>query len=107
MADATLREEIEKIDAKFVSLFNKQDAVGIAELYSVDSKIMPNGMDVQKGRNGVAKVYQNMFDAGGATIKVTIDESDDSVLFDGKYVVLWKKVEGQWYIYNDIINFNK
>ena len=56
----------------------------------------------------MAKVYQNMFDAGGATIKVTIDEvgpldanigmayefchfliykSDGSELFDGKYVL--------------------
>ena len=56
---------------------------------------------------GVVKVYQYMFDAGAATVKVTIDEvgpldanigmayefchflmykSDGSLLFDGKYV---------------------
>ena len=33
--------------------FNTKDPIAIAKLYTVDSKIMPPGIDVQFGREGI------------------------------------------------------
>ena len=123
----SLRSEIEKANAQFMTIFKQQDATALSELYSSDCKVLPTGCDVVEGKAGVAKVFQGVMSAGAVTVELKTDEvepldaniglayershytfykSDGSVFNHGKYVVIWKKVDGKWLLYTDIFNSN-
>ena len=130
----TLQEEIEAGNAKFMAAFDKGDMSALSLLYTEDCKVMPTGAGVLEGRGAVPNVFQHVRDAGAAKVVLRTDEvgpmggenlaypqkgrsevayergsytfyKGDGAVFDhGKYVVIWKCIDGQWYLYTDIFN---
>lgn len=125
-----LKTEIEAANLKFMSYYNNGNMESLSSLYTPDCKIMPTGEDVMEGRDAVQAVFQSVITAGGTNVTLTVDEvgplggpgmelemafershyefkTAQGAVFDhGKYVVIWKKVEGKWMLYTDIFNTN-
>jgi len=120
-ADST-RDAIEAVNAQFVAAFGQGDSKGVASLYTVNAQLMPEGSDAIKGRAGIQKFMQVAIDSGVASISLTTLEKFGSgstatevgvyemhdkagkAVDHGKYVVLWRQVNGTWQLHRDIFN---
>ncbi len=116
------RSAIEAGNKKFGAGVAKGDAAEVAGLYNEDAQALPPGGDAVKGRAAILKMWQGVFDAGIAGAVLTTLEvevmgdtaaevgtfllttKDGRTADRGKYIVLWKKVSGQWYLHRDIWN---
>lgn len=115
---------LQHIDA-FSEAYMNSDYDAIANAYTEDGKIMPAGPKIIEGRaaikerwilpEGVSVPYHKImpeeitiigdtaYDIGyyeGRTRRASGEESG----WQGKYVIIWKKVDGDWKIYVDIWN---
>lgn len=101
------------------------DGEAIGRMYTEDASIFPNNLDIITGRDDVQAYWDQ---PGGINIpyhkitpveiKVWEDEAYDYGYYEGtsltedneevswkeKYVIVWKKVDGDWLIYLDIWN---
>jgi len=121
-------EDIEQIKNKIQSFSQyvmNSDYDKIAFAYTEDGKIMPSGPRIIEGHEDIKKRWtlpeglttsyhkilpeeimvlgDHAYDYGyyeGSTTKADGSKSD----WKGKYVIVWKKVEGDWKIYLDIWN---
>lgn len=116
------RDAIAAANEEFMANFNRGDAAGVAALYSEDVWILPTNSDIVKGRSGVQAVWQSVLDMGITTAQLEIVELEDhgdtaieiskytlggeggQVLDQGKYIVIWKRQEGQWKLHREIFN---
>ena len=48
-----LKAEIDAVTQRFIDAINKHDVTAISQVYASDCKLMPPGMDVQYGREGI------------------------------------------------------
>ena len=93
-------------------------------MYAEEGKIMPPNSEILTGREAIQAFWQAALDMGIAKAALKIVEvekhgdtaieiglyelsaANDQVLDKGKYVVIWKKVEGEWKMHRDIWNSN-
>jgi uncharacterized protein (TIGR02246 family) len=118
---ATARTEIEAANSEFSNLLAAGDSVGLANLYTEDAKFMMNGAPAVVGRQNIQSVLSTIMQSGITrvdlrTVEVWGDEDmvveeGELTLFageesadEGKYMVLWKKVDGNWKLFRDIFN---
>jgi uncharacterized protein (TIGR02246 family) len=120
-ADST-RDAIEAVNAQFVGAFGHGDSKGVAALYTSNAQLMPEGSDAIKGRAAIQKFMQGVIDSGVASVSLTTLEKFGSgstatevgvyemhdkagkAVDHGKYLVLWRKVNGAWQLHRDIFN---
>ena len=113
---------INAANEKFMSAFNQGDAVGMAALYTEDGQILPPNGDFVSGREAIHKFWKSLMDMGIKKAKLEIVEveghgdtaievskytlygADNQALDNGKYIVIWKKVDEQWKLHRDIFN---
>jgi uncharacterized protein (TIGR02246 family) len=103
-----------------------KDAAAIAQFYTEDGAVMPANMAIGKGRPAIQKIWADMmatpgFDLTFAPEQIIISSSGDMALDrgtyrltvspagtpqtdTGKYVVVWRKVGGEWKAAADIFN---
>ncbi len=117
-----------EIILKNVEAFSKTymagDAEKLSQFYSEDGKIFPNNTDIISGREAIKKRWTLPEGVSIKYHKVTPSEikiigdfaydygyyegSSSSAKgespFKGKYVIVWKKIKGDWKIYLDIWN---
>lgn len=103
--------------------WNAADAAAIASLYTDDAKVMPPGAEAVEGRAAIEEALASVLEAAGGSqmaIKpvelmvhgdVVIDvgsfvetAADGSHKDHGKYMAVWKQVDGSWKIVRDIWN---
>lgn len=124
MTSSDLRREIEDGDRAFEANFDRQDADGMARLYTQDGQLLPPGSDVVTGRDGIAAFWQGIFDMGVAsaqleTVEVedhgetaievgrfTLGDADEQTVDHGTFLVVWKRDDGGWKLHRDIWNSN-
>ena len=112
--------EIRSANDLFESKFAAGDAAGLADLYTEDGMLLPAGIDIIKGRKGIESFWQNIMDmnikqARLQTIEVehlnntaielgyyTLSGKGGLEMDKGKYVVIWKRDQGQWRLQKDI-----
>ena len=117
-----LKDEIVAANKAFMTIFERGDSISMANLYTDDGSLMPTNSDFVNGKEGIAAVWQSVFDAGlkQATLetleveglgntayevgKYTLLLDGGKVADSGKYIVIWKKKDGQWKLYRDIFN---
>ena len=124
-AFAEERATIEKLNDSWTAAFNKGDAAAVAALYTEDAYVLPPGSEIVKGRAAIEAFWrqaaQQMSDAklttvdvlplgrsaareiGTVTLKTKSQPPQEVV---GKYVVVWRKINGQWVLITDIWNTN-
>jgi uncharacterized protein (TIGR02246 family) len=120
-----VRNSIASANQNFMDAFSRADAAGLAALYTEDTKLLPPGSSMMTGREAVQSFWQGAMEMGIKEAKLdTIDvESDgslayeigrfaltvqpqggESALMTGKYVVVWKNLDGSWKLHVDIWN---
>ena len=117
-----IREAIADANKDFMVNFNRGDAAGMADLYTDDGQVLPPNSDFVIGKEAIQAFWQALMDMGIKEAKldiVEVEEQDDlavevskytlqgeegQVLDQGKYIVIWKRVDGQWKLHRDIFN---
>jgi len=112
---------IRDLAERWVGLVRSKDAAAIAQLYTEDGALMPPNSPLTKGRDAIQKSWAAMlnspgFDLSFAPEEVIVSASGDMALDrgtyrlgedTGKYVVVWRKIGGEWKAAADIFNSDK
>jgi uncharacterized protein (TIGR02246 family) len=117
-----IREEIRSANQNFEKNFANGDAPGVASLYTSDGVLLPTGTGIQKGTNAIRNFWQMVMDMGIKAVHLETLEveqagetaiemgqyelsgADGQRLDQGKYLIVWKRQEGQWKLDKDIWN---
>jgi uncharacterized protein (TIGR02246 family) len=120
------KASIEKLNDAFTAAFAKGDAAALAAMYAEDATLLPAGAEMVKGRPGIqafwSEAVKGLASAKLTTLEVlplgaeyaeeigtyalqTKAQPPQSIV--GKYVVIWRKVGGDWKLATDIWNANK
>lgn len=115
-------DQISEANNRFLVAFNSGDAELLAENYTEDGKLLPPNSDEVTGREAIMEFWQGAMDMGinkaelvtieargyGNTAieegRYTLYGEGDVEIDQGKYVVIWQKMEGQWKLQKDIWN---
>ena len=111
---------------RWLQLVKAKDAAGIAALYAEDGAVMPPNSPIGKGRTAIEQTWASMmrtpgFDLTFAPEQIVVSSSGDMALDrgtysltvapdgtsqtdTGKYVVVWRKIGGEWKAAADIFN---
>jgi ketosteroid isomerase-like protein len=118
------REAIEALNRKFEEAHLKGDAKAIAMQYTADAQALWENQGIVQGRDAIEKLWKDDIGNGGRTAKVQTLEveqhgkwayevgkflvtgPDGKMVYDGKYLIIWKKEHGRWWIYRDMGNTN-
>jgi uncharacterized protein (TIGR02246 family) len=117
-----MRAVIEAANDVFMATFNRGDAAGLAALYTEDGQLMPPNAGFMTDREAVQGFWQAVMDRGvkkAAIITGEVEGHGDTAievsrfqlfgegeqeLDQGKFIVIWKQVDGQWRLHRDIFN---
>lgn len=120
-----LRAAIENGNRKFMEALRYRDAAGVAACYTQRGRILPPGGEMMQGRANIQSFWQSVIDSGVSEaqlhtleleagseelvreigqFRLTIQQNGETVYSPGKYVVVWKREEGQWKMDVDIWN---
>ena len=118
----SIRDAIAANDENFAAAFNRGDAAGVAAFYTEDGQLLPPNSDLVQGRQAVQAFWQGVMDMGIKGIKIECGEVEDhgdtaieastyelqdgegQTLDAGKFIVIWKREDGQWELHRDIFN---
>jgi len=105
-----------------MTAFSQGDAAGLVTLYTENGQVLPPNSEFVTGKEAIQNFWQALIDMGIKEVKLDIVEvegHDDTaieisnftlkgeggqVLDKGKYIVIWKKENGQWNLHRDIFN---
>jgi uncharacterized protein (TIGR02246 family) len=114
--------EIRSMNDKFEAMIRANDAKEMANLYTEDGLLLPTGSAIIKGREAIANFWQGAMNMGIKQAKLdtlevelhgntaielgqyTLKAEGDQEIDKGKYIVVWKKKDGQWMLQKDIFN---
>jgi uncharacterized protein (TIGR02246 family) len=127
-ADAgAVTQAIEAANAKFADAMKRGDTVAIADNYTEDAVVMPQGTASWRGREAIRKGFGGMLSGAKVTefslktedVAIGGDMAVETGSYDetyvptggketkdkGKYIVVWKRQsDGSWKIVSDIFN---
>ena len=118
---ATAKSEIVAANRNFATYFNAGDSAAVANLYTEDAKFMMNGAPAIVGRDNIQSVLSGIMQSGITRVDLTTVDvwgtedlvteegqlslyAGDTKADQGKYMVLWKRVDGEWKLFRDIFN---
>jgi uncharacterized protein (TIGR02246 family) len=124
-AQQSTRTAIEASYKQFAEVFNKGDAAALANMYTMDARVLPPNDEMVEGRSNIQKFWQGAMSAGMQMLSLeTVDvETHGNVVVEigrytatmpgaggatttdkGKYVVVWKLEGESWKLTVDIFN---
>ncbi len=123
-----VKTDIEAANQKFGAAYDVGDAAAIARLYTEHATVFPPGSDMVSGREGIQKVWAGAMQSGlkftglqtvsveqygnaareiGRFTAEAPNPQKQMTKLEGKYVVVWKRVNGTWMLDSDIWNLNQ
>lgn len=117
-----MRKIVDEENAVFAKAFISGDSTTMIDHYTVDGKLFPPNSTTVTGRVAIAKLIKQYLTYG---IKEFNDETtslygdDDNIIEEGnlfmgdgkgntidkgKYICIWKKVDGKWKVYSNMWN---
>ena len=110
----------------WLQLIKAKDDAGIADLYTEDGAVMPPNAPIGKGRAAIQQTWASLMATPGFGLniipeQIIVSSSNDMALDrgtyelavapdgvtqtdTGKYVVVWRKIGGEWKAAADIFN---
>jgi uncharacterized protein (TIGR02246 family) len=115
------REAIEAANRGFIAAFLRGDAAALASFYTESAQVIAPGSPVAAGRPAIAAFWQGVIQSGvkDVALQTHAVESDgdlaaetgtvrqiaaDGSASSGRYVVVWRRVGGEWKLHRDIWN---
>jgi uncharacterized protein (TIGR02246 family) len=83
-------DDFEAITASVAEAFNRQDAEGIASLYTEDAQVLPPDAPLVEGRQDLIAMLNATFASGGRSIQfetVSTQQNADLLIQVGRYVM--------------------
>ena len=126
-AQNPVRRAIEANTKQFVEVFNKGDAAAVANLYTMNARLMPPNSPMLQGRANIQTFWQGAISAGLKLVSLEIVDLEihgntaievgryvltspgpggATVTDNGKYVVVWKREGARWKLAIDTFNSN-
>jgi uncharacterized protein (TIGR02246 family) len=120
-----VRDAVAAGNEQFMAAFARQDAAGVAGLYTESAKLLPPNSDILDGRAAIQAFWQVVMNMGIRSAQLDIVEvealgdtaiemsrftlltQDGQVADYGKYVVVWKREKGEWRLHRDIFNSSR
>jgi uncharacterized protein (TIGR02246 family) len=117
-----IREAIQARNRQLEATFMRGDARAVSTFYTEDAMLLPTGSEPIQGTVGIADFWDAVLHMGIKEVKIETREvdaqgataielgeyslrADGGQLIDrGKYVVIWKLVQGEWKLHRDIWN---
>lgn len=123
---AAHEQAIREINEQWLALIRDHDAAAVSKLYAADGAMMVPGAPIAQGQPALEKAWSGLMQVPGfgLTFKadqivvasggdMALDRGAYQLLLDGpngttkdigKYVVVWRNVDGQWKVAADIFN---
>lgn len=119
------QEQIKAAAKAFSAAYLKKDYEAIAKAYTPDAKIFPTNAPIISGYEAIKKRWANSSGFSPVTHEIIPEEmvvlgdtahdygtykgknkkdNGTEITYQGKYVVIWKKIDNQWKMYLDIWN---
>ena len=114
---AEVRQDIEAINKQFADAVKRGDAAAAAALCTEEARVLPPNGPMIVGREAIQNFWQSNIDAGVSDLQLTIlevgvvrdlayeigeyaltiqPEEGEAIRDQGKYVVVWKRENGEW-----------
>jgi uncharacterized protein (TIGR02246 family) len=105
---------------EFMEAFARQDAAGMASMYTAEGQLLPANSDFVSGTSAIEQFWGGAMGMGIRTAKLetveleahgeaavevgkyTLGGDEGQTLDQGKYVVIWKNDGGTWKLHRDI-----
>ena len=118
----TVRDAFTSVCQQFKKSIEHGDVGNIGSLYTEDAKILPPNMDMLEGRDTIQKFWQGALEMGIKSYqpeiieveysgnlgfflgKYTLYGDGNKIINKGKFVTVFKNVDGEWKVYRDIFN---
>jgi uncharacterized protein (TIGR02246 family) len=123
---AQSRATIQKLNNQWAAALDKGDAAAVAAMYAENAYVLPPGHDMIEGRSSIEAFWRQAATQVGDAKLVTVDvqplgpraareigtvrletKAQPPQQIVGKYVVVWRKINGRWLLATDIWNMNK
>ena len=119
------RQDIDNVNQRLSQAVQDGDAAAAAALYTEDGKFLAPNADFFSGRDAIQGFFQGAIDGGIkglnlATLELEIQGdsahevgtyelvADGGVVADsGKFIVIWKRIDGNWRLHRDMINTSR
>jgi uncharacterized protein (TIGR02246 family) len=126
--ESTAETQIRQVDKEWQAAFGTRDPKAIAQFYMANGVLLAPGAPMAQGREAIADSWKstmmelNNFHLEFAPTKIEVassgdlayemgtyslayqGENNEQVHDNGKYVVVWKKADGNWKAAADIFN---
>jgi uncharacterized protein (TIGR02246 family) len=124
-APGDARQQIEKANAQFMAAVARGDAKAVAAMYTKGAQVFPPNQPLVQGHANIETFWRATLDSGikaidlktreveacGDTIietgAATVFGEGESVIDEGKYVVIWKREGGHWRLHRDCWNSSR
>jgi ketosteroid isomerase-like protein len=119
-AQAATDPRLNELAVAFAAAYNAHDAAKVAAFYTEDALLMVPNEPAIKGRASIQAFYEEQFSRGNPQLRIKPLESAISgdlafemgsatailgpLSDDGKYVIVYRRVAGEWKIAFDIFN---
>ncbi len=123
---AQSKAAIQQLNDRWMAAFNSGDAAAVATMYTGDAYVLPAGGPLVQGRPEIEiffrKTLTQLGDASLTTLHVLPlgsraareigtfrfkTKATPPQEISGKYVVVWRRIAGQWKLATDIWNANE
>lgn len=122
-AQIALQQEISAANRRFMDGFRRDDLAGVAACHTEDAQFLIPHMVPIHGRAAIEATFRAGFGQGhtlgfatlellghgDSTVEIgqyTRTGSGAETLDRGKYIVIWKRVGGDWKIHRDMVSTN-
>ncbi len=121
-ANTSIEDQLRQCNDAFEAAFTRQDSAAIAKLYTDDALLLPPSAAEMQGIPAIGQFWQGAMQMGVAQARLTTFEAESygdtaveighfvlsaatgDTLDHGKYLVVWKQQNGQWFLHRDIWN---
>ncbi len=130
LVDRSAEEQaIRDLDEKWLGAIARGDAAAVANIYTADGAFMAPNAPAANGRKAVEAAWKGLMGLPALSLKfratridvaasgdlatdigtytLGFDGKSGRVTDDGKYVVVWQKIDGRWQVLADIFNSDR
>lgn len=116
--------EIPALSEQWIAAFNARDMDALMAMYTRDARVLPPNAPMEQGRAAIAASFGELIDAGLSTTLTsveavasgdlgyhlgtyTLNAQDGTVIDNGKFIELWRRIDGAWKITHDMFSSDR